>query len=850
MQKIIVAGDVAIDWLAWEKKPAKGFGAEKLKSNWTANMGLQMHARPGGAMLLAQMLQNSVDQVQIHTYSLPDPEKVPPDEIIHSNTLFAEYPVSITDHSGKKVFRVKQFYGFAGPENGNMKPLFLQDDDADASLIILDDAANGFRDEIESWPKAIRSSEKEPNIILKMSRPLASGKLWNHLITNHSDRLIVVINARDLRENEANISYKLSWERTAQDFLWQIQNNEKIRPLTQCNTLIVRFGNDGAILYSEKPEKEVARLFYDPLVLEDGFADQYPGKMQGVFCAFVAGFVSKFLDPYNQNELLDECIQRGIFCSRNLVKMGLGQSGTEPDYNFYEVFVDSKESSPEIASIDIPKIKKADQESFQNWTILETLTRTELENIARDIIIFGTHPSLTRVPIGSFGMFKTIDRQEIESYQSIKNILQEYITSNRSEPMSIAVFGPPGSGKSFGVTQLAKSVGKARIEKIECNISQFRDPDELIMIFHRTRDSVLNGMIPLVFFDEFDSYLDGNLGWLKYFLAPMQDGKFKSGEDMHPIGKAIFVFAGGTTSSYNEFRYGKHGKEPDKKIFKSHEEKFREAKGTDFVSRLRGYIDVMGCNPIGEKVDGKCIIRRGLFFRSLLDQKANHLIDSKGQAHIDSALINAILKVPLFTHGVRSMQAIFDMSMVSNKNKFDQSSLPSQEQLELHVDADSFMRLVDQDVLFQSAIGTIAQEIHRQYRKLLNEMGEDNRANVPWENLDDDLKDSNKEQAEDIKAKLEEIDCWFRPKGTKNEQFKFSREEILFLAEKEHKRWILEKKRKGWRYGKMRDDSKKIHPDLVDWEYLPEESKRKDMNSIENIPKLLDNVGFEIYRLE
>jgi len=848
LQKIVIAGDVAIDWLAWEKKPETELEAEKLQSNWTANIGLQMHARPGGAMLLAQMLQISVNPVQIHSYSLSDPEKIPPDEIIHSNTLFAEYPVSINDDSGKKVFRVKQFFGFAGPENGKMKPLFLQDDDADARLIILDDAANGFRDEIESWPKALWSSEKKPNIILKMSRPLVSGKLWSHLITNHSDRLIVVINAKDLRENESNISYKLSWERTAQDFLWQIQNNEKIRPLTECNTLIVRFGNDGVIVYSEKPEQEVARLFYDPLVLEDGFAEQYPGKMQGVFCAFIAGFVSKFLDSDNKIESLDECIQRGIFCSRNLVKMGLGQSGTKPDYNFGEVFMDSKESSPELASIDIPK-KKGAQESFQYWTILENLTRTELENIARDIIIFGTHPSLTRVPIGSFGMFKTIDRQEIESYQSIKNILQEYISSNRSEPISIAVFGPPGSGKSFGVTQLAKSIGKARIEKIECNISQFRDPDELIMIFHRIRDSVLNGMIPLVFFDEFDSYLDGNLGWLKYFLAPMQDGKFKSGEAMHPIGKAIFVFAGGTSSSYNEFRYGKERKESDKKTAKSHEQRFRDAKGTDFVSRLRGYIDIMGCNPIGEKVDAKCIIRRGLLFRSLLDQKAKHLIDSKGQAHIDSALINAILKVPYYTHGVRSMQAIIDMSMVSNKRKFDQSSLPSQEQLELHVDAESFMRLVDQDVLFQSTIGTIAQEIHRQYLKLLNEMGEDNRANVPWEDLDDDLKESNKRQAEDIKAKLEEIDCWFRPKETNN-LFEFSREEILLLAEKEHNRWILEKKEKGWRYGKIRDDLKKIHPDLVDWEHLPEESKRKDMNSIENIPKLLANVGFEIYRLE
>ena len=45
----------------------------------------------------------------------------------------------------------------------------------------------------------------------------------------------------------------------------------------------------------------------------------------------------------------------------------------------------------------------------------------------------------------------------------------------------------------------------------------------------------------------------GKLGWLKYFLAPMQDGVFRVGDSIHPIGKAIFVFAGGTSSTYNQF---------------------------------------------------------------------------------------------------------------------------------------------------------------------------------------------------------------------------------------------------------------------------------------------------------
>ena len=61
------------------------------------------------------------------------------------------------------------------------------------------------------------------------------------------------------------------------------------------------------------------------------------------------------------------------------------------------------------------------------------------------------------------------------------------------------------------------------------------------------------GKIPLVFFDEFDSAFKGKLGWLKYFLAPMQDGVFRLGDSVHPIGKAIFVLAGGTSSTYRQF---------------------------------------------------------------------------------------------------------------------------------------------------------------------------------------------------------------------------------------------------------------------------------------------------------
>ena len=41
----------------------------------------------------------------------------------------------------------------------------------------------------------------------------------------------------------------------------------------------------------------------------------------------------------------------------------------------------------------------------------------------------------------------------------------------------------------------------------------------------------------------------------------------------------------------------------------------------------------------------------------------------------------------------------------------------------------------------------------------------------------------------------------------------------------EHDRWLAEKRRGGWVYGKNRDDAKRIHDDLVPWDELTDEIK-------------------------
>ena len=58
--------------------------------------------------------------------------------MIHSNTFIAEY---------EKVYRVKKFNGFCGPENNYPPILPIENDDEKAEMVIIDDAGNGFRED-------------------------------------------------------------------------------------------------------------------------------------------------------------------------------------------------------------------------------------------------------------------------------------------------------------------------------------------------------------------------------------------------------------------------------------------------------------------------------------------------------------------------------------------------------------------------------------------------------------------------------------------------------------------------------------------------------------------------------
>jgi hypothetical protein len=201
------------------------------------------------------------------------------------------------------------------------------------------------------------------------------------------------------------------------------------------------------------------------------------------------------------------------------------------------------------------------------------------------------------------------------------------------------------------------------------------------------------------------------------------------------------------------------------------------------------------------------------------------------------------------------MLAIIEMSLLAERKTFEQAALPSPEQLKLHVDADMFSRLVIRNVLLGGAREVLAKAIHenylkgRQKRELKDPKLKDSL--VPWEKLGEDLRETNRQQADDIPEKLKAVGCDFAPVlGREIQLFRFTADEIEIMAEMEHNRWNTQKFLAGWSYAKKKDPLKKTHPCLVAWRELPKKEQDKDRAAVRGIPQLLASAKFEIYRLK
>jgi hypothetical protein len=148
-------------------------------------------------------------------------------------------------------------------------------------------------------------------------------------------------------------------------------------------------------------------------------------------------------------------------------------------------------------------------------------------------------------------------------------------------------------------------------------------------------------------------------------------------------------------------------------------------------------------------------------------------------------------------------------------------------------------------------IETIAQEIHENYRHIrARSLNIKDPSMADWSKLSKELKESNRQQANNIFNMLGQIGCTVH-KVTKRpvSLMTFSKNEIETMAKIEHARWNIERFLDGWTWAKERDVIKKTSPFLVSWSDVPDEIKELDRETVRKIPEFLAKVGLEIHRL-
>jgi hypothetical protein len=158
------------------------------------------------------------------------------------------------------------------------------------------------------------------------------------------------------------------------------------------------------------------------------------------------------------------------------------------------------------------------------------------------------------------------------------------------------------------------------------------------------------------------------------------------------------------------------------------------------------------------------------------------------------------------------------------------------------------------DLLLGGTNEVLARAIHAEYLRNRERQGValgTDPAVRPWDELREDLKESNRRQADHIGVKLRAVGCGIAPLCDWDAPlFEFTPEEVEKMAEMEHRRWVEERLTESWSHAPGPKDLKhKTSPYLVPWDELPEDIKDLDRNTVREIPSFLARAGFQVCQM-
>jgi len=844
--KVLVFGDAAIDnnaYLGDRFHPAfAGRGTEVLET-------------VGGAKLLGELIRGchvGDETVRVETHVSARKED-------GAYAVWSPCP-RVGERHERAVWRVTGPLGYGprsdwrpGPGDGAVA-------EGACDVCVIDDAGMGFRFAAHRWPSWVADPEVRPPdwVVVKMSHPVCGGDLWYELRARflHDEarrsRFVTLVSAGDLRRGGAMISSDHSWEDTVSDLLVELESRETLKDLASCGHLVVTFGNDGALWVDGTGRASRRLLVFDPGRLEGDFAGDHVGRVPGGGTCLTAAVVRAVLAHVGRGDAPSAFdptagIARGLRASRTLLRQGHGDVSPDTAPAFPVESVTEAVRGEVRGGLDgfvACRVPEAARVADGNWSFLSTRCAygdAPLYGKARLLARRGKKALKEIAPYGAYGSLFTVDRSELESFNGLRRLITDYAADPAlKKPLCLGVFGPPGAGKSFGVKQIARGILGRGVPILEFNLSQFGAPDAEMLhgALHQVRDKVLEGEIPVVFWDEFDC---NDLEWLQYLLSPMQDGSFLQGQIKHPIGRCVFVFAGGTRYTMRSFSEDRDA------------ERFKRMKGPDFVSRLRGYLDVLGPNPrlLGrgeaddpwrpDPDDTSFPIRRVILMRGML--RAG---DDEG-LKIDPGLLSALIKIDAYAHGARSLETILSLTRRDAAGWLMKSGLPPKEHIDRQLDYDRLVELIREGELFEKECEKLAPHIHAFYRQAAKAKDWDFVYDMEYEDLPLSIQADNRAAARRIPEVLSLLGLRVVPEADGEPADAtlieaMIEENIEELAELEHEEWTRFKTSNGWRDVESRDDrddDRKEHDCLIPYADLDKEMKERDRDAVRAYPEIV-----------
>jgi len=660
----------------------------------------------GGVALLNNMIKH------ISSQPVESSEVIPFNSgQIRTFTECHDYPPNPGDHTNRRPWRIGRTIGQTRARI-NLTSTIDIGDCADKLLVVeiphAPDHVEGDTT-LTKYYKVAGTKGDNAWAVVKTEAPHYLGSpLYASIHELFNKNHVIIMNLKTVRMmNNSPLIKSLSWESLAESV--QSALTREIDKLANAgqppHLIIVPITTNGAIFFDCIQGATAIKLIYDPHLIEGVRVKSKMGHMLGSTQCVTATVAAGLIEGAHNS--LETYVKAGLHAARKLHEMGFTFKKNVLPFPLGEVAGEARrriDANPkDFRSIPIPMGAGRNAANNEvNWSIIKQNLLRSTPGVAKDItwrsvstelfnlIRFGVDARLLQdVPVEEFGeknKLTAVLRDEIEELRSVRSLMREYSGRNvNKRPLSIAVFGSPGSGKSFGVKAVAESILDSRREfqTLEFNLSQFSAPEQLYEALHQVRDLSLSGRMPLVFFDEFDSDFHGAYGWLRYFLAPMQDGKFTQGQLSHSVGDAVFVFAGGTSHDMHTFRLLAQDA--------------KTAKGPDFLSRLQGFLNIASLNHGEERgvLLGGVLIRRALLLRTILMRMAPGIASGKSGLDIDGSVMKAFLQIREFRYGARSIESILTMSSLHEKTKFDPSCLPPVPQIDLHVDGSEWISLLE-----------------------------------------------------------------------------------------------------------------------------------------------------------